>query len=180
VERVTLELAYWIALGVGVGFLLLSLLLGDAFDFLDFIDLDIGDGFAATPVLFTAIAGFGGGGLLALEAFGASPGVSVVAGLASSIVLGGLAAGLFIALAKQEAKETYSTAQLVGARGTCTLPIVPGKIGRVSVHHSGMTRSYGARSSDNIAVGEDVVVLEVSGDSLKVGTVATAAPDPST
>lgn len=177
---VTLELAYWIALGLGVGFLLLSLVLGDALDFLDFLDFDIGNGFAATPVLFTAIAGFGGGGLLALDAFGTSAGVSVLAGLGSSVVLGGLAALLFIALAKQESKETFTTAQLVGARGTCTLAITPGKIGRISVHHAGMTRSYGARSTEPIPVGEDVVVLEVAGDSLKVGPVATAAPGPST
>ncbi|MQA99469.1 MAG: hypothetical protein GEU78_04130 [Actinobacteria bacterium] len=176
----TLELAYWIALGFGVGFLLLSLLLGDAFDFLNFIDLDIGDGFAATPVLFAAIAGFGGGGLLAVEALGVGPGVSVVVGLGSSVVLGGLAAGLFAALAKQESKETFTTGQLVGARGTCTLAIGPGRIGRISVQHAGMTRSYSARSSEDIAVGDDVVVLEVAGDSLKVGSVATAASDPST
>jgi sRNA-binding carbon storage regulator CsrA len=43
-----------------------------------------------------------------------------------------------------------------------------------------MTRSFSARSNEDIAVGDDVVVLEVAGDSLKVGSVATAATDPST
>src|SRR5688500_16582160 len=131
----TLEVGYWIALGVGVGFLLLSIVLGDVFDFLDFLDFDFGDGFAATPVFFTSIAAFGAGGLLGLNAFNLTSGGSIIAGVGSGLVLGALAALFFAALHKQEATDAFGTDQLIDARGRCTLGIVPGKSGRVSIQH---------------------------------------------
>lgn len=164
----SLEVWYWIALGIGVGFLVLSLVFGDVFDFLDFLDLDIGEGVAITPVLFTAIAAFGAGGLLGLSAFDVSAGISALVGLAASVVFGGLAAVFFSALRRQEAPQTFDTQDLVDARGRCDLAIVPGKSGRVSIRYEGMTRSYTATSKEEIRVGEDVVVVEAVGNSLEV------------
>jgi len=164
----TIELAYWIALLVGVTFLLLSVVLGDVFSFLDFLDFDFGDGFSATPVLFTTLAAFGGGGLLAINAFGASPGPSVLWGLGTGVIGGAFSAGLFWLLHRQEAGEGFMVSQLVGERGRCTLAIHPGKEGRVSVQYEGMTRSFTATSDDEIASGVDVVVKDVIGTSLKV------------
>lgn len=160
-----LELAYWVALGVGGGFLVLSILLGDI---LDFIDLDIGDGVSATPILFTAIAAFGGGGLLALKASEMDPGESVIVGLVSAAGLGGLAFLFFRMLGKQESAPAFSASQLVGSEGRCTLRIASGKTGRVSVHHEGMTRTFTATSDEDIAAGEEVVVSAALGNSLKV------------
>lgn len=174
----TLEVAYWIALGVGVAFLVLAMVFGDVFDFLDFLDFDLGDGFAATPVLFTSIAAFGGGGLLALDAFEASPGVSIFGGLGTAVVLGGVAALFFRALGRQEAKETFATSQLIGERGTCTLAAGPGKAGRVAIHHAGMTRSFGATSAEPIAAGQEIIVLDVVGGTLKVGAVNASEETP--
>ena len=173
----TLELAYWIALGVGAAFLLLSVVLGDIFDFLDFLDFDLGDGFSATPVLFTAIAGFGGGGLLALQAFEASEGTSVFAGLGSAVVFGGLAAALFAALHRQEAKEGFTKVRLVGARGRCVLAIPAGREGRVAIAHEGMTRTLTASSDEAIATGEAVVVVDIVGDTLRVEKAGAHAPE---
>lgn len=164
----TLEAAYWIALGVGVIFLLLSVVLGDVFDFLDFLDFDLGEGFSATPIFFTAIAAFGGGGILGLDAFDLSRGNSVLAGLGSSVLFAGLAALFFALLGKQQAGPGFSTSQLVGATGRCTLAIGPGHDGRVSIHHSGMTRTHSASSQEQIATGDEVVVVGVVGDVLKV------------
>lgn len=169
----TLEVWYWVALGVGVGFLLLSLVFGDLFDF---IDIDLGDGFAATPVFFTIVAAFGGGGLLAIEAFDASAGLSVVAGLGTSVVAGGLAAAFFRVLGKQEAGAGFSISELVGARARCTLAIGPGKEGRVAVQGRGMTRNITAVSDEHIAVGDEVVVLDALGSSLKVGRATDRTP----
>lgn len=171
----SLELWYWIALGVGVGFLLLSLVFGDVFDFLDFLDFDMGGGIAATPIVFTALAAFGGGGLLGIQAFGLGPGGSVVLGLGSAVLFGGLAAFLFTALRRQEAPQAFGIAQLVGSRGRCTLAIVPGKSGRVSLHHEGMTRTFTATSDESINSGEDVAVVDIVGNSLHV-TRSTSAP----
>lgn len=160
-----LEAAYWIALGVGAGFLVLSILLGDV---LDVFDLDIGDGVSATPILFTAIAAFGGGGLLALETSDISQGRSILVGLASALVFAGLAFFFFKALAGQEAEGAFSADQLVGLQGHCTVAIPRGKSGRVSVRHQGMTRSFTATSEEEIVSGAEIVVREALGNSLKV------------
>ena len=171
----TLEAAYWIALGVGTAFLLLSIVLGDVFDFLDFLDFDFGDGFAATPVFFTAVAAFGGAGLLGLEAFGLSEGTSVFAGLGGGILFGGLAAAFFALLHRQEAAEGFTKSRLVGARGSCVLAIQPGRQGRVSIYHEGMTRTLSATSAEAVSAGEEVVVSDVVGDTLRVTKVRSEA-----
>jgi membrane protein implicated in regulation of membrane protease activity len=168
---VTLELAYWLALGIGLGFLVLSLLLGDMFDFLSFGDFEFGGDFAAGPVFFTAAGAFGAGGLLGLNAFELSSGMSVLVGLGFSVVLGGLSGVLFAALGRQEAKESFSTDKLVGSRGRCTLAVVPPAQGRVAIQHSGMTRTHSATSDEAISVGEEVVVVDVIGSTLRVARV---------
>ncbi len=167
-QIMSLEVAYWIALGVGTGFLVLSMILGDVFEFLDFLDFGLGDSFAATPVLFTGLAAFGGGGLLSLNALGFGAGASIVAGLVSSVLAGGLATALFAALHRQEAGPGFTLDQLIGARGRCTLAITTGKQGKVAILHDGMTRTHSASSLQEIAVGEDVVVDDAVGNSLKV------------
>jgi membrane protein implicated in regulation of membrane protease activity len=169
----TLEVWYWVALGVGVGFLLLSLVFGDLFDF---VDIDLGDGFAATPVFFTIVAAFGGGGLLAIEAFDASAGMSAVAGLATGVGAGGLAAAFFKVLGRQESREGFSISQLVGERGRCTLAIRPGKEGRVAIQSRGMTRTITATSDTEVAVGDEVVVLDAIGNSIKVARTDERTP----
>ncbi|HYI45725.1 MAG TPA: hypothetical protein VE174_09755 [Actinomycetota bacterium] len=172
----SIEVAYWIALAVGVTFLLLSVVLGDVFEFLDFLDFGLGDGFSVTPVLFTALAAFGGGGLLAIGAFDVTPGRSVLWGLGSSVVAGGLSAGLFVVLHRQEAGEGFSVGQMVGTRGRCTLAIHPGKEGRVTVQYEGMSRAFSATSDEEIASGADVVIDDVIGTTLKVSRSAVAEP----
>ena len=171
----TLEAAYWIALAVGTAFLLLSIVLGDVFDFLDFLDFDFGDGFAATPVFFTAVAAFGGAGILGLDAFELSRGASVLAGLAGGVGFGGLAAAFFALLHRQEAGEGFTKSRLIGVRGSCILAIQPGRQGRVALQHEGMTRTLTATSNDAIAAGEEVVVADVVGDILRVMKAETQA-----
>ena len=168
----SLEAVYWIALGIGTAFLVLSIVLGDIFDFLDFLDFGLGDSFSATPVLFTSLAAFGGGGLLALNAFSAGTGMSVVAGLVAGAAAGALAAGLFALLSRQEATEGFNVGQLVGARGRCILAIPAGKEGRVAVQHHGMTRTLTASSEHEIASGQEVVVLDAVGTSLRVAPMS--------
>lgn len=168
----SLELAYWIALGAGVGFLVLSIVLGDVFDIFDFLDFGLGDNFAATPVLFTGLAAFGGGGLLGLNALGLGAGASIFAGLGSAVLAGGAAAFLFTALQRQEAGPGFTVDQLVGARGRCTLAIQAGKEGKVAILHDGMTRTLSASSRHDIAVGDDVVVDDAVGTSLRVSPLS--------
>ena len=160
-----LEFAYWVALGVGAGFLVASILLGDVLDIFDF---DFGDGVAATPILFTTLAGFGAGGLLAIKAADIDDGPSIIVGLVSAFALGGLAMLFFKALGRQESEGAFSASQLVGAEGRCIVAITPGNTGRVLVPHQGMTRSFTATSDEDIASGSEIVVSGAIGNSLKV------------
>jgi membrane protein implicated in regulation of membrane protease activity len=176
----TLEAAYWLALAVGLGLLVLSLLLGDLFDFLDFLTFDfLGSDFSAAPVFFTATGAFGAGGLLGLNAFGLGTGGSILSGLGCSVILGSLAGLLFAALRRQESKEGFVISQLVGARGRCTLAIEPRRTGRVSIHHAGMTRSLPATSTDPVASGEEIVVVDTIGSTLSVERAGKQAPSDS-
>jgi membrane protein implicated in regulation of membrane protease activity len=174
---VSLEAAYWLLLGLGLGFLVLSLLLGDLFDFLDFLDFDLlGGDFSPAPVFFTAMGAFGGGGLLGINAFGLGAGGSLLTGLASALLLGGLATALFAALHRQEAVEGFSTEQLIGARGRCTLAVGPNKTGRVLITHGGMTRSFSATSDTTIPTGAEVMVTDTVGNALTVAPAAAQRP----
>lgn len=162
----TLEAVYWLVLAVGLGMLVLALVVGDLLDFVDF-DLP-GTDVSAGPVFFAATAAFGAGGLLGLQAFGLSDGGSLLSGLGTGVVVGGLTALLFAALRRQEAPGGFDKAQLVGVRGRCTVAVAPGRVGRVTVRHEGMSRSFTAVAGEAIAAGEEIVVEDVVGSSLTV------------
>ncbi|HEX9713906.1 MAG TPA: NfeD family protein [Actinomycetota bacterium] len=162
----TLEAAYWIALGAGLGFLVLALLLGDVFDLFD-IELG-GSDLAAGPIFFATVAAFGAGGLLGIKAFEFGTGGSIYVGLGTGLSMGALTGLLFSALRRQEAGDGFELAKLIGARGRCSVAIHPGQVGRVIVPYGGMSRSLSARSSDEIAVGDEVVVKDVVGNTITV------------
>ncbi len=168
-----LETAYWIALAAGLGFLVFSLLLGDLFDFLDF---DIGgNDFAGGPVFFATVAAFGAGGLLGINAFEFGRGGSIYLGLATGVSMGVITGLLFTALRRQEAGEAFELSKLTGARGRCAVAVGPGKVGRVVVQYAGMSRSLSARSADEIAVGEEVFVTDVVGNTITVSRADAAS-----
>lgn len=168
----SLEAVYWLALGLGLGLLVLALVVGDIFDFLDF-DL-AGADVSAAPVFFSATSAFGAGGLLGIKAFGVGAAASVFLGLGTGAGMGMLTALLFLVLRRQESTEGFELSQLVGQRGRCTVPVGPGRKGRVSVRHAGMTRALTATSNEEIAAGEEVVVRDVVGNVLTVARAAGA------
>ena len=89
----------------------------------------------------------------------------------------GLATALFGALHRQEAGEGFSTEQLIGARGRCTLALGPNQSGRVLITHGGMTRSFSATSDTTIPTGAEVVVTDTVGNALTVApATAPSAP----
>lgn len=162
----TLELVYWLTLGGGLGFLVLSLLIGDVLDVFDFEIA--GTDFAAGPVFFAAASAFGAGGLLGIRAFEFGTGGSILLGIGTGAGMGSATAGLFYMLKKQEATDGFELSKLVGARGRCTVALGPGRVGRVTVPYGGMTRSLTAHSDEEIAAGEEVVVGDVIGNAITV------------
>ena len=168
------EAVYWIALGVGLALLTLAVLLGDL---LDALHVDLFDvGVPVAPVFFGAVAAFGAGGLLGIKAFELGTGGSVVTGVGAGVGVGFLVGLLFAALRRQESVEGFEISKLVGARGRVTLAVGPGRVGRAAVQFAGMTRSLSATSSEEISVGEEVVVLDTVGQVIKV---ARPRPAPS-
>ena len=162
-----LELVYWLTLGIGLGMLFLSMVLGGI---LDSFDIDFGDaGIPIVPVLFGSIAAFGAGGLLGTKAFGFGAGGSIALGLGTGAAAGTATVLLFLVLKRQEQAEGFEVSRLVGVRGRTTLAIGPGRVGRVSVHYAGMTRSLTATSREDIPAGVDIVVEDVVGGVLTVG-----------
>jgi membrane-bound ClpP family serine protease len=172
IEQSSLELIYWVTLGAGLGLLILSVVLGDVFDFLD-IDIG-GTDLAVVPMLFTAISAFGAGGLIGTEAFGLGQGGSIITGVGLGLVGGALTGLLFAVLQRQESKGAFQLTALVGERGRCTLGIGPGQVGRVTITHAGMTRTLSASSSEQIASGEEIVVKDVIGSQLSVARPTNA------
>lgn len=166
----TLDTVYWLALGVGLGLLVLSLLFGDI---LDVLPLDFpGSDFSAGPVFFAATAAFGAGGLLGINQFGFGTGASVLTGIGAGLGVGALTGLLFVLLRRQEAPEGFDRSKLVGLPGRAAMDLGPGRTGRVSVHYEGMTRSLTATSSEDITSGEEVVVKSVIGNTITVGRPA--------
>lgn len=167
---VTLEFVYWVMLGVGLAFLAASVLFGEI---LELFDIELGDSsLPVVPVFFAAVSAFGAGGLLGIYGFDLGRGGSIAAGLGVGVAGGGAAALLFILLRRQESPAGFDLASLVGERGRCTLAVGPGRLGRVSVHHAGMTRSFTARSDEEIQAGEEVLIQDVV-----AGTITVSRPD---
>lgn len=166
----TLEFVYWLTLGVGLAFLVFSLFLGDV---LDVFDVELGGSeFAAGPVFFAAAAAFGAGGLLGLRAFDLGRGASALLGVGTGAAFGIATGILFAMLGRQEAEGALDLRGLIGTTGRCTVALGSGKVGRVSVTADGMTRAYAARSEEEIAVGEEVVVRGVLGSQMTVSRPA--------
>lgn len=172
IEQSSLELIYWLTLGVGLGLLLLSVLLGGVFDFLD---LEIGGtDLAIGPMFFTAMAAFGAGGLIGTEAFGLGQSGSIFVGVGTGLGGGGLAGLLFAVLRRQEAEGAFELSELIGQRGRCSLAVGPGRVGSVAVTHAGMTRTFSASADEEIASDEEIVVRDVIGSRLAVARARTA------
>lgn len=160
------EAVYWVALLIGVGALLLSIVVGD---FLDFIDFDFGDGVSFTGVFFAALAGVGIGGLLGLAWFD-HEGASAATALAGAGLLGFVGRVTFKALSNAEAEDAFKLADLIGHDGRCVVTIPTQSVGRVLVLYQGMSRTFSARgvAGGAFASGDPVRVVDVTGDVLVV------------
>ena len=148
--------------GIGLGLLVLSLLFGEILDVFDF---DVGGAFLSGPVIGAFLAAFGFGG--ALSMYGADLGVAggALAGLASGVVVGGIAGIGTRSLMSMPTDESVRTSDLVGLTGMVVTPIPEGGFGEVNISHLGQTLKYNARARQTIDIGEPVEVTAVLSSS---------------
>lgn len=157
-------LAAFIVIGaVGLTLLLLSLVLGEVFEgLLGGLDVDGGGGGAFSgPVLGAFLASFGFGAALIMFATGVSATTGALGGLASGVVVGGLALVMMRTLVNMPTDETVTTRGLEGSPAIVITAIPDQGYGEVTVRHHGEQRKYNARAPEAIAAGTQVWVTAV-------------------
>jgi membrane protein implicated in regulation of membrane protease activity len=166
---------FLILAGVGLLFLMVSLIFGELFD-----QLGIGghldgaaDGhaFVDSRVVSVFITSFGGVGAIGIQ-MGLGVLASSLLGLASGVVLGGVVSLFARFLYSQQASSSVSASQLVGRTAQITVTIPAGGIGQISCRIGEERVERIARSRDNseLKSGTLVRIDEIAGDSVIVST----------
>ncbi|MGH9119964.1 MAG: hypothetical protein ACRD0A_19480 [Acidimicrobiales bacterium] len=127
--------------------------------------LDFGPGWLSLPVAaaFLAAFGFGTGALV-----GSLGGFAVVPGIAAGIGFGALAARLTAAAIKMPTGKTDSESALVGSLGRVVTAPVPPRYGEVLLHRPTGPVKVACTAADAIAVGTEIVVVDVLSSTLVV------------
>ena len=166
---------FLILAGVGLIFLLVSLIFGELFDQLGIgAHLDggaDGHGFVDSRVVSVFITSFGGVGAIGIQ-MGLGVLASSLLGLASGVVLGGVVSLFARFLYSQQASSSVSASQLVGRTAQITVTIPAGGIGQISCRIGEERVERIARSRDNseLKSGTLVRIEEIAGDSVIVST----------
>jgi membrane protein implicated in regulation of membrane protease activity len=146
---------FWVAF-IALGVLALSLVL----DGLDVISGDLGPDWLSLPVLAAVVAAFGlAAG--AAQGAGAPWPVVLLAGVAVGVGAGALTARLIAATMRLPTYPPLRHTDLYGRVGRVVTPIAPDQPGEVLVALGGTSHKLTARSRDALALGADVVVVEV-------------------
>ncbi|MFA9430623.1 NfeD family protein [Egicoccus sp. AB-alg2] len=147
---------------VGLALVLLSLLLGEVFEGLfGGLDIDVGGGIFSAPVLGSFLASFGFGAALIVYATGAGAALGALGGLASGLVVGGIALAMMRSLVNMPTDDTVSTSGLAGSAGVVITAIPADGFGEVTVRHHGSQHKYNARALEPIPAGSPVRVTAV-------------------
>ncbi len=177
---------YLILFFIGVGFLVLTALVGSVFDGGDGHgdgSLDIAGGLEGPhlPSPFSprtmagAATGFGAGGGLALLN-GVEGSISIFFAVLGSILVGGTSYGFLVWLVNQQRSSHVLREDLVGKSGTVVTDISPSGLGEVVVLVGGQTSTYLARSTQGGALvrGSQVRIKGLAGEALLVEPVSEA------
>lgn len=161
--------------GIGLAFFVLSLVLGDVFDALDF---DFGGEFFSSAAIAAFLGALGFGGAIAL-------GVGLIGPLAWLIgAVCGLALGVLTALALRRLKragggDSVRTADLVGQTGRVIEDIPADGYGVVNVSRGGHPTRLNARAAEPIRAGTLIEVVSVlSPTAVQVRFGEPLAPPP--
>ncbi len=175
--------------GIGFLFLMISLILGDVFDALDLdfgADLDFdadvdadfdgsgggGFGILDSRVISMFLVAFGFVGALALQ-LGSGGVLSVLAGIGSGLLLGGLVFAFGFYLVSQEASPPVTNRELVGHAAKVIVDIKPNSIGQISfdVREQRIDKLARTRDGKEIKAGETVFIEEIAGNEFIVSAM---------
>ncbi|MDB4961740.1 MAG: hypothetical protein JWP01_1739 [Myxococcales bacterium] len=142
---------YLAAIAFGVTLLLATLLLGGKDT--DHGDSgDVGAGLAFAPVMslrfWVFLLAFGGGAGYALTRLGSSELVAALGALGIGWTAGAIAVLVVRKIGKDSVSSGVETTELVGTTGTLTLPVGPGKPGKVRVDIKGRSEDFVATLID--------------------------------
>ncbi len=170
----------------GLLFLLVMLFVGDLFG--GDHELHVGDhgdvgGHEGGPGVFSArimasfLTAFGVGGIVA-RYYGLSHPAAAGCGVVTGAVMSGLVYQFAKVLYAQQASSEVHMARLVGKTGEVSVGIPQGGMGQVTLEYGGERTTQIARSQDGaaIAVGAEVVIRALRGDSIIVERANTQAP----
>jgi hypothetical protein len=162
----------FLAIGaVGFLFLLVALVFGGVFDFLE-ADHDFdtgGPGFFSSRVMAVFVTAFGGFGAVATY-YGLGPVPASLVGFGSGLVFGGGIYALARGLYNQQASSDVHAGDLVGAIGRVVIGIPTGGVGQVRVRLGEELMDKIARTRDGLAIAENtsVRIEEVLGETVIV------------
>ena len=161
--------------GVGLTFLVASLLFGEIFDHSG-LDIDggaHGPGFIDARAISVFITSFGGFGAIGIQ-MGLGVLASSLLGLASGVVLGGIVSLFARFLYGQQASSSVSASQLVGRTAQITVTIPAGGIGQISCRVGEERVEKIARTRDGVELkaGALVRIEEIAGDSVIVASAS--------
>lgn len=157
---------------LGFLFLLISFLLGDLFEFLDFeFDLDTNHDFGLfdSRVISMFLSAFGGFGLIS-STLGFSGVVSILSGLLGGVFFGAIVFYFGKLLYNQQSNSSVTKEDLIGKTAQVTVSILPDQVGQVMFIVGEERVEKLARSANNeeIKIGTNVKIDSFAGDSVIV------------
>lgn len=166
--------------GIGFLFLLISLLIGDLFEAIDFhfdLDLDVDGadghfGILNSRVLTVFLTAFGGIGAIATE-FGFGFGFSAMLGIGGGLMFGAVVFAFGYFLHTQQASSSVSERDLIGRTAKVVVGILPGNVGQISctVGEEKVEKLARTRDGEELKAGTVVLIEEAAGDSLIVSSM---------
>lgn len=146
---------FLITAALGFGLLLLGLVVDD---FLDFMDGD--GGVLSAPVIGAFLGAFGIGGWAATSITG-NVLVGLIAAGAAGLVLGWIALRMSISLIDMHTDATPTSNDYLGQLGRVVTPVSNMSGGEIMIRVGGSPVKLTARSDDDLALGSQVIVVEV-------------------
>jgi membrane protein implicated in regulation of membrane protease activity len=173
--------------GIGFAFLMISLIIGDLFDALDFdfgVDFDFdadtdfdgsggaGFGILDSRVISMFLVAFGFIGAIAVQ-LGVGGVLAALIGIGSGLILGGLVFSFGYYLVSQEGSPPVTNRELVGHAAKVIVDIKPESIGQISfnVREQRIDKLARTRDGKEIKAGEMVFIEEIVGNEFIVSSM---------